>query len=324
VTFTVDVHHHVLPDFFWAATNETDHPVGGIAPPAWSRESALSFIDDAGIDVAITSISTPGVHTGDSAAARDLARRCNELSAELVKDHPTRFGGFACLPLPDIDTSLEELEYALDVLHLDGVVLFSNSLGVYLGDRVLQPVFDELQRRRAVTFVHPNASPDPSAHSLGLPDSLIDFTADTTRAVAQMLYTNRFAETPDVKYIFSHAGGTVPYLAGRFAIVDEMNVIAGADNRLSAADTYRNLYWDTALSWSDPVLAMLRDVVGIDRVVFGTDYPYLRRDLAVNARQHIVDSVELNDEQTESVLGLTAMTLIPRLERFRPTAPIRL
>jgi predicted TIM-barrel fold metal-dependent hydrolase len=320
VTFTVDVHHHVLPDFFWAATNEADHPVGGIAPPAWSRESALSFLDDAGIDVAITSISTPGVHTGDSAAAKDLARRCNELSAKLVKDHPNRFGGFACLPLPDIDASLEELRYALDELHLDGVVLFSNSLGVYLGDRSLTPIFDELQRRKAVVFVHPNASPDPSAHALDLPDSLIDFTADTTRALAQMLYTNRFADTPDVKYIFSHAGGTIPYLAGRFAIVDTMNVIPGAESRSSATDTYRNLYWDTALSWSDPVLAMLRDVVGIDHVVFGTDYPYLRRDLAVDARQHIVDSVELSTEETESVLGLTATTLIPRLERLRSRA----
>jgi aminocarboxymuconate-semialdehyde decarboxylase len=322
VTFTVDVHHHVLPDFFWAATNEADHPVGGIAPPAWSRESALSFIDDAGIDVAITSISTPGVHTGNAAAAKDLARRCNEFSADLVTEHPTRFGGFACLPLPDVDAALEELEYALDELRLDGVVLFSNSRGVYLGDPSLTPVFDELQRRKAVVFVHPNASPDASAHSLGLPDSLIDFTADTTRAVAQMLYTNRFAGTPDVTYILSHAGGTVPYLAGRFAIVDKMNVIADAEGRSSAADTFRNLYWDTALSWSDPVLAMLRDVVGIDHVVFGTDYPYLRRDLAVGNRQHVVDSVTLSSDEKESVLGRTATTLIPRLEQLRPAPSI--
>jgi aminocarboxymuconate-semialdehyde decarboxylase len=322
VTFTVDVHHHVLPDFFWAATNEADHPVGGIAPPAWSTESALSFVDDASIDVAITSISTPGVHIGDSTAAKDLARRCNELSAELVKDHPTRFGGFACLPLPDIDMSLAELEYALDELHLDGVVLFSNSLGIYLGDNVLKPIFDELQRRKAVVFIHPNASPDPSAHSLGLPDSLIDFTADTTRAVSQMLYANRFADTPDVKYILSHAGGTIPYLAGRFAIVDTMNVIAGAESRSSAADTYRNLYWDTALSWGDPVLAMLRHVVGIDHVVFGTDYPYLRRDLAVDARQHIADSSELADDEKDAVLGATATKLIPRLAQLVPPSTV--
>ena len=119
--FTIDIHHHILPDFFWRETNEAHGPVGGIAPPAWSSESALSFMDDAGIDVAVTSISTPGVHMGNDARARSLARRCNELAAKLVQACPDRFGGFACLPLPDVDGSLAELSYALDVLQLDGV-----------------------------------------------------------------------------------------------------------------------------------------------------------------------------------------------------------
>src|ERR1700677_3358957 len=131
---TVDVHHHILPDFFWRGTNEQDAPVGGIAPPPWSKESALSFMDDAGIDVAITSISTPGVHMGDDAKARALARTCNEYAAELVRSKPSRYGAFACMPLPDVDGSLAELAYALDVLKMDGVLLFSNSRGVYLGD----------------------------------------------------------------------------------------------------------------------------------------------------------------------------------------------
>jgi aminocarboxymuconate-semialdehyde decarboxylase len=313
MTFTVDLHHHMLPDFFWQATNAGDHPVGGVAPPPWSRAGALSFLDDAGIDVAVTSISTPGVHTGDDAAAGALARRCNELAAELIRDHPDRFGGFACLPLPDVDAALVELAYALDELRLDGVVLFSNARGVYLGDPVLKPLFDELQRRAAVVFVHPNPSPDPSAHALGLPDSLVDYPADTTRAVAQLHYSNTFARTPDVKYVLSHAGGTVPYLAGRFAVIDEMGVIPGAEARASAADTFRRLYWDTALSWSDPVPNMLRDVVGIDHVVFGTDYPYLRRDLAVSCRARIETSAALSAVERTASLGGTATTLIPRL-----------
>src|ERR1700733_8467895 len=87
---TIDVHHHILPDFFWRETNEQQKPVGGIAPPPWSKESALAFLDEAGIDVAVTSISSPGVHMGDDARARALARRCNELSAELVQARPDR------------------------------------------------------------------------------------------------------------------------------------------------------------------------------------------------------------------------------------------
>jgi 6-methylsalicylate decarboxylase len=318
VTFTVDIHHHMLPDFFWQATNEADHPAGGIAPPPWSRASMLSFLDDAGIDVAVTSISTPGVHTGDDAAARALARRCNELAAEMTRDRPDRLGGFACLPLPDVDGALAELAYALDELRLDGVVLFSNARGVYLGDPRFSPLFEELQRRQAVVFIHPNPSPDPSAHALALPDSLIDYPADTTRAIARLHYSNTFAATPDVKYVLAHAGGTVPYLASRFAIIDEMNVIPGAQARASAAETFRHLYWDTALSWGDPVLRMLRDVVGIDHVLFGSDYPYLRRDLAVSCREHIEASPELTDSERAAVLGVTATKLIPRLARLRP------
>ena len=190
------------------------------------------------------------------------------------------------------------------------------------GTAVCAPLFAELQRRKALVFVHPNASPDPSAHALGVPDALIDFTADTTRAIAQLLYTNTFARTPDVNYVFSHAGGTIPYLAGRFDIVDEMGVIPGADGRDSAAETYRRLYWDTALSWTDPVLHMLRETVGMNRVVFGSDYPYLRRDLAVASPRRIATSAELSEHERAAVLGGNATALIPRLRSLQSQTPI--
>jgi 6-methylsalicylate decarboxylase len=310
---TIDTHHHILPDFFWRETNDFHAPVGGLAPLEWSKEAMISFMDDAGIDVAVSSVSTPGVHLGDSEKARSLARRCNEFAAELVQARPDRFASFACLPLPDVDHSLEELSYALDVLKLDGLVLFTNSRGAYLGDATLVPVFAELERRKSVVFVHPNPSPDAAAHSLGLPDNLLDFPTDTNRAVAQMHYTNRFGRTPNVKYVFSHAGGSIPFLAARFAIIDEMGFIAGGEQRGTAADMFRRMYWDTALSASDSVLRMLRDVVGIDQVIFGTDFPYLRRDLAVNAKQRILDSSELNHLEKQAVLGGNASHLFPHL-----------
>ena len=127
------------------------------------------------------------------------------------------------------------------------------------------------------------------------------------------MVSNTFARTPDVKYVFSHAGGTVPFLAGRFAILDRMDVIPGAEARATAAETFRHLYWDTAASWGDPVLRMLRDVVGIDHVVFGTDYPYLPRDLAVSCRADIAASPELSESERAAILGATAVKLIPRL-----------
>jgi predicted TIM-barrel fold metal-dependent hydrolase len=139
MTRTIDVHHHILPDFFWRETNDAHNPVGGIAPPPWDADLMLSFMDEAGIDIAVTSISTPGVHMGDDARARSLARRCNELSAKLVQAHPNRLGGFAALPLPDVDGALDELANALDKLKLDGVVLFSTQTGSTSGTPASSP-----------------------------------------------------------------------------------------------------------------------------------------------------------------------------------------
>ena len=318
MSFTIDVHHHILPDVFYRATNDMNNPVGGIHPAPWSKESTLSFMDDAGIDVAITSISTPGVHMGDDAAARDLARRVNELSADLIQERPERFGGYAALPLPDVDGSLRELEYSLDVLKMDGVVLFSNARGIYLGDVRFDPLFEELQRRGTVVFVHPTASPDAVARAnLQLPDSLIDFTADTTRAIAKLHYSNMFARTPNVKYIFSHAGGTMPFLATRLSIIDRMNVMPGAEERETADDTFRKLYWDTALSWRVPNLQMLRSVTGMGQVLFGSDYPYLRRDMAVSCRHEVETSVELASDESRAVLADNALRLFPRLRQLQ-------
>jgi 6-methylsalicylate decarboxylase len=151
---------------------------------------------------------------------------------------------------------------------------------------------------------------------LGLPDNLLDFPTDTNRAVAQMHYTNRFARTPNVKYIFSHAGGSIPYLAARFAIIDEMGFIPGGEQRGSAADMFRRIYWDTALAVSDPVLRMLRDVAGINQVLYGTDFPYLRRDLAINSKQGILHSSELNDLERLAILGGNASGLFPATPSF--------
>jgi aminocarboxymuconate-semialdehyde decarboxylase len=319
MTCTVDLHHHVIPKFYWEASNEDGNAAGGITPPRWSLDGAIAYLDEAGIDVAVPSISTPGVHFGDDAAARTLARQVNEYLAGLKHDRPDRFGAFAVLPLPDVEGTLEQIAYAFDVLELDGVSVFTNAGGSYLGDSRFDPIFTELQRRAAFVFVHPTASPDPIAHTLGIPDTLLDYPADTSRAIAKLHYSNTFARTPDVKYQFVHAGGTIPFLAERFAIIDEMNVIPGAQERGAFADVLRRLYWDTASAFSDPVLHMLRSVTGLGNVVFGTDYPYPSEAISIGGLRQLQDTAELDDDERGAVLGGSAAGLIPRLARVEST-----
>jgi aminocarboxymuconate-semialdehyde decarboxylase len=259
------------------------------------------------------------VHFGDDAAARDLARQVNEYLAGIKHARPDRFGAFAAVPLPDVEGSLEQIAYALDVLELDGVSLMTNAGGSYLGDSRFDAVFAELQRRAAVVFVHPTASPDPIAHTLGLPDSLLDYPVDTSRAIAKLHYSNTFARTPDVKYVFVHAGGTIPFLASRFAIVDEMNVIPGAQERGTFGDALPRLYWDTASSFGDPVLHMLRSVTGLRNVVFGTDYPYPRDAISIGGLRQLQNTAELDDGERRGVLGGSAARLIPRLAPVEST-----
>jgi predicted TIM-barrel fold metal-dependent hydrolase len=319
MSLTVDLHQHVIPDFYWEASNEDGNAAGGINPPRWSLEGAIAYLDEAGIDVAVPSISTPGVHFGDDQAARTLAHRVNEYLADIKHNRPDRFGGFAALPLPDIEGSLEQLEYALDVLELDGVSIFTNAGGSYLGDSRFDPIFAELQRRAAVVFVHPTASPDPIAHTLGLPDTLLDYPVDTSRAIAKLHYSNTLARTPDVKYVFVHAGGTIPFVASRFAIIDEMDVIGGAQERGAFAHVLPRLYWDTASAFTDPVLHMLRSVTGLENVVFGTDYPYPANAISIGGLRQLQNTAELDDGERGGVLGASAARLIPRLVRVGST-----
>jgi len=302
----------MLPDFFYEATNEKEHPVGGLKPQEWTAENSLSFMDEAGIDISILSISTPGIQLKERHASWELAQKCNELAVSLISKYPKRFGAFASIPMTNLDDAVHEVTHALDVLKLDGVILFTNSNGVYLGDSTLRPLFDELQKRKAVVYVHPNESPDTVAHTLGLADNLIDFPIDTTRAIAELHYGGTFAATPDVKYIFSHAGGTIPYLAGRLAIVDEMKVMGDSSKTGTIAETFRKLYWDTALAWSDSVLHTLREIAGADKILFGTDFPYLRKDIAVRSKVNVNDSKQLSSEEKKQILGTNALQLFPR------------
>jgi predicted TIM-barrel fold metal-dependent hydrolase len=206
----VDTHSHLVPPDYADRLRAAGLAAGGLPIPAWDPQAALAVMDRHDIAASVLSVSTPGVHPGDDAEARALARDVNDHAAQVVADHPQRFGFLASLPLPDVDGALAELERALDSLGADGVVLLANQRGVYLGDPRFDPVFDELQRRRAVVFVHPSTLPGIEPID-GIPPFVADFLLDTTRAAVNLARTGTLERCPDVRILLSHAGGIVPF-----------------------------------------------------------------------------------------------------------------
>jgi predicted TIM-barrel fold metal-dependent hydrolase len=252
------------------------------------------------------------VYFGDLASARDLARRCNEISARLISDHSQRFGAFAVLPLPDVEASLLELEYALDTLRLDGVTLLSSIGKEYLGDPSFDALHSELNRRRAVVFVHPAVPPGSDVPKLILPPSLIEFTFDTTRAAASLLFSGTLERYPDIRFILSHAGGTVPYLAWRISLGEWLPKIG--EKVPQGVITYiKRLYYDTALSTSRYTLRSLQALIDISHIVFGSDYPFLPEPI-VAATISDFQSYDGFTEQDRRVIEWgNALSLFPRL-----------
>jgi 6-methylsalicylate decarboxylase len=304
----IDVHHHLSPPAYIADLKKSH--VG--LPPTleWTPEKSLADMDASGVATAILSITTPGVRFGDhdDAAAADLARACNEYGAKLIADHGRRFGMFAALPLPAVDATLKEIEYALDTLKFDGVGMFTSYGNKWLGDPSLAPVMDELNRRKAVVYTHPS---DPSC-CLNLiaqvPEPVIEYGTDTTRTIASLLFTGAAARCPDIKFIFSHAGGTMPFLIERFVRLPLTSKIAAANTREGVMPLLQRFHYDTAQASNPASMAALTKVVATSQILFGTDFPYRNAGDQIDGLQKIFNADDLKKIGTEN-----AQALMPRL-----------
>lgn len=313
----IDVHHHVLPPRFVAEQNKRGVGwTGGPDIPHWSLGCARDTMERHGIAAALASVS-PGVYWGDALLAARLARDCNEFLARIVHDEPAHFGGFATLPLPDVAAAQRELAYGLDDLGLDGVVLFASQGTQYLGDPQYEELFQELDRRSAIVFIHPNTVPPGSdVPRLSLPYSLVEFVFDTTRCIANLLYSGVFERYPAIRYIVSHAGGAVPYLAWRLGLGAEMSPFLRAKAPRGPLHYLRRLYYDTALSTSDYALAALTRFAPADRILFGSDFPYVP-DPLVKAEIAGLDTTSVLDATARRAISReNALALFPRLGRM--------
>ena len=267
-TGKIDTHQHFFPPIYMEtvglATLARQMP--NKKAPDWSVERAIAMADENGIRESILSVSA-GPRAPDEAT---LFRKCNEYAAELRQRHPGRFGSFASLPLPDIDASLREAAFCLDHLNVDGFIIFTNYDGAYLGDERFVPLFEELDRRKAVVFIHPTDPPLPAAPIA--PASVMEFPFETTRTATSLILAGALRRFCNIRFILSHAGGTLPYLFPRIAL--SVSMIPGADERVgNVREAFAAFYYDTALSADAATMSALLKVTTPDHVLFGTDFP---------------------------------------------------
>ena len=276
----LDVHqHYVSPDYLaLLARKNAVSPVAGFNVwKDYSPAKNLDAMDQSGIATAMLSPTAPGVYFGDAQEARRVAREMNEYAAAKMVGGclQSRFGLFAVLPLPDIDGSLQEIEYAFDTLKADGVGLLTSYGTKYLGDPAFAPIFDELNRRKAVVYTHPLEAACCMNPVMGINPQALEYPTDTARALISLVVSNTATRCPDVKFIFSHAGGTIVSIAARFlgAAVNAEN-LSKTPELNSRMYHMRRFYYDTAGSANPVQMQGLKMLVGSSQIVFGTDFPF--------------------------------------------------
>ncbi|WP_414439749.1 amidohydrolase family protein [Burkholderia sp. 22PA0106] len=310
----IDVHHHFLPPVFRRTMGEA--AIGAPAPnrvaPRWSVADSLGVMDRQGITSAM--VSAPPLWMRDMSKTRRLTRACNDYAAQMVADHPSRFGALAALPLPDVAASHREIDHAFDTLGADGIGLMTNYGDRYLGDTAFAPVFDALNRRKAVVYVHPTSCSCSRGLLPDQPDSLIEFPHDTTRTVASLLFSGTFHRCPDIRFIFSHAGGTVPYLATRMALLGSLDKKLASRVPGGVMPVLRRQYYDTAISANPISMAALLKLVTPANVLLGTDFPFVP-ERGTQATLAGLRDLGFSDAEQRAVEGGNAAGLFERIAR---------
>ena len=270
--YRIDVHHHLSPPSYIAASIANNFGEGPLRK--WTPEKSLADMDAGGVAVAMLSVTQPGVNFTSGEAARKLARECNEYAARMIADHPGRFGSFAMLPLTDTEGSLKEIAYALDTLKLDGIGLLTSYHDKWLGDPSFLPVMEELNRRKVVVYTHPTTADCCVNLVRTEPPGMIEWGTDTTRTIADIIFSGNAQKFRDIRWIFSHAGGTMPFLIERFIRQPQLDAKARAAVPDGTLAELTRFYYDTAQTANRAAMSALTAVIPNSQIMFGTDFPY--------------------------------------------------
>jgi predicted TIM-barrel fold metal-dependent hydrolase len=301
----IDVHHHCYPRV-WFDKYRTQILAADSDPEVlrdWSPQKNIEHMDRNGIATGIASLGNPSASTPDVQLGRSLARSSNEFMAQMARDYPGRFGVFAAIPLLDRDGSLAEIEYAFDTLKVDGVGLLTSYGDKYPGDPAFAPVFEELNRRKAVLFIHPSVANCCRRLQPGIPDTAVEYPFDEVRCITSLLFGGTFARLPDIRFIFTHAGGPLPVLAAR--LEQQMwhpQIAARIPNGIP--HELKKLHYEVANSTiSAPATAAITALVPPSQLLFGTDFPYVPMEKTVGGLAELGYAPEmlraLNRENTE-------------------------
>ena len=311
----IDVHAHFLPEVYAAALTQAGLRTvdGGMPVPAWSAEAAIEVMDRQQIDTAIISLSSPSTHFLAPKDRVGLVQEVNDAGAALMAAHPGRFGFFATLPMPDIAASLAEMARAFDTLGVDGVILETNTDGIYLGAPAFAPIFAELNRRKATLFLHPTSPACFDAVGLGRPAPLLEFPLDTTRTVVDLLYSRTLQTHPDIKVIVPHGGAAIPALIARIAAFANLPFITPRPvSEAEVFETLARLYYDVALSAHPVAFAGLRRIAPVTQILFGSDWPFTP-EIGVARNIHQLGENGLSEADLQAIARENALRVFPRL-----------
>lgn len=312
----IDVHQHPIPDYYKRALASIGIMGSGENPWAeWSMELQLELMEQNGIAAVIHSVASPGCYFGDIDFAVRVARESNEGAARMVTDQPDKFGAFALLPLPDVPAAIREAQYALDVLKLEGICLLTHVGDRHLGEPQDDELLAELDRRKAVVFIHPLRNEARNMPAFSYPAGLTELVLDTTRAMHNMLWNGTFKKFPNIRWIMPHGGGTIPFLTYRLSQMDHKRpdrLIGG-----TVASTLRSLYFDVAEICAPAPLEALMAVADPSHVLFGSDYPFSRHRTPAQDVCDLIAGFEAfdgwNAGERRSIERDNALPLFPRL-----------
>jgi 6-methylsalicylate decarboxylase len=309
----IDVHFHLIPQFYSDAVYEAGRGPAIGRYPDWSEQLALDLMDRHGIALAITSIAQPGVAFMPQSRAAAFARRCNDYAAELIAKHPQRFGCFGLLPMHDIDTAIAEARYCLETLRFDGISLFASYDEKFLGDAAFDPLLAYLDGAGAVVHIHPGLHPSSRSLDLQWPGFMIEYPFDTTRAAVNLVFTGALERFANIRFILSHAGGTLPFLAWRLSVAPMIDKRLQRRSREEIFKAFKTFWYDNALASGIEAMGTLSRIAAKERILFGSDWPFCNERVVAEEVKDFTAPGFLVDDVRAMIGRKNAVKLFPRL-----------